>query len=194
MSASVVASVVGIAAGINALSNSGGGGSGTSASTYDPYSPYRAGNAQQLNNVLTHPEAAYSSPGFASQLQQGMNTVNAGMAATGQVSSGNQQIALQNLGMNQAGNYYQQMISNLAQMSGASASPLYGAQSAYNAQQTAQQNQYAGVGRIVGGLGKLYNSYNSGSPSNDPNLNSGWSADSNYTNTDSVVYQPTTYW
>ncbi|MCI4435269.1 MAG: hypothetical protein JHC33_00470, partial [Ignisphaera sp.] len=64
MSASVVASVVGIAAGINSLSNSGGGGSSTSASTYDPYASYRAGNAQQLNNLLTHPETAYSSPGF----------------------------------------------------------------------------------------------------------------------------------
>jgi hypothetical protein len=77
-------------------------------------------------------------------------------------------------------------------MSGASSSPLGGAQSAYNAQQTAQQNQYAGLGQIAGGLGSLYNSYNSGSASNNPNLNSGWNTDPSYTNTNSVVYQPTT--
>lgn len=166
MSATMVASVVGIAAGVQALS-SGGGGSGGGASTnpsfYDPFAGYRPQFAQQLSNLMANPSTALGMPGFASQLQSGEQAVNAGMAATGQVNSGAQQVALQNLGMAKSGDYFQQMLSNLSQLSGASSSPLGGAQAAANAANQQQQNQYSGLGMITSGIGSLYNSYTGGS-------------------------------
>ena len=93
MSASVVASVVGIASGVNALTGGGitsmfggggssggsGGAAGQTSGTYDPYGQYRQGDAATLQGYMKDPSSAMAEPGYQQTLQQGMDATSRGM-------------------------------------------------------------------------------------------------------------------
>jgi len=128
-----------------------------SLSTYDPYSQYRQQAAGQLNNLVNDPSMAMSGPGFSSTMQAGTNAVNTGMAATGGVSSGHQQAALQNLGQNNFNNYYNQMFNQLSSLSGAGQSPAQAATEQYSGVMgqsiQANQVQQQGWNNVMGLVG-----------------------------------------
>ena len=134
----------------------GGGSSSTAApaplpqSQTDPYGAIggRTQAATQLQSFMNNPSSAMSSPGYQQQLQQGQNAQQAAGAASGTLQSGAQANALQSMGQNTFGAYYQQMLGNLGSLSGAtSQTPAGGAQAqnqsnqiAYNAQNQNAQN------------------------------------------------------
>lgn len=156
----------------NAISGGGGGGSGGSggsSSTYDPYAPYRASAASTLSNVYNNPSLALSDPGFTQSLQTGIATTNRGMAATGQLQSGAEQIALNTLGSNTFSSYYNNKIANLMQMSGASQSPAAAGQAQTqaamaNAAMTNARTQQFNSG--MGSIAALANMYGNNNPTN----------------------------
>ena len=134
----------------------GGGSSGTASpaplpqSQTDPYGAIggRTAAANQLKSFMDNPSSAMSSPGYQQQLQQGQNAQQAAGAASGTLQSGAQANALQSMGQNTFGAYYQQMLGNLGSLSGATTqTPASGAQAqnqsnqiAYNAQNQNAQN------------------------------------------------------
>ena len=163
-----------------------------SLSTYDPYSQYRQQAAGQLNNLVNDPSMAMSGPGFSSTMQAGTNAVNTGMAATGGVSSGHQQAALQNQGQSNFSNYYNQMFGQLSTLSGAGQSPAQAAAAQYSGvmSQSNQANQVQqqgwsnvmglvgmGVGAATGAPSGYFSNLFSSSNANDGqygNSNQGW--------------------
>lgn len=144
----------------------GGGGGGSTGQQYDPYSPYRDQAAQQLNNLINNPSQAMAQPGYQQQMQQGIQQTNRGMAASGQLSSGQEQSALMSQGQNTFGSYYNSQLANLMQLSGASASPAAAAQAQTQANlarssigQQNLQNMVSGAGAIIGGVNQGVNNW-----------------------------------
>ena len=158
----VAASVVGIGSGLNSLFGGGGGGGGgsTSSGTYDPYGQYRGQAASQLNTLMNNPSMAMSQPGYQQQLQQGMRTTQRGAAATGMLQSGAEQNALQNVGQNTFGSYYNQQLANLMQLSGASQSPAAAGMAQQQAASIAQNRQLQGAGTLMSGMSTLGGLFN----------------------------------
>jgi len=145
----------------------GGGSSSTAApaplpqSQTDPYGAIggRTQAATQLQGFMNNPASAMSSPGYQQQLQQGTQAMQAAGAASGTLQSGAQMNALQSMGQNTFGSYYQQMLSNLGTLSGAtSQTPASAAnaqtqsnQVAANAQNQSAQTGIGLVGMALGG-------------------------------------------
>ena len=149
---------------------SGGGGSGQAGGStgqqYDPYSPYRDQAAQQLNSLINNPSQAMAQPGYQQQLQQGIQQTNRGMAASGQLSSGQEQSALMSQGQNTFGSYYNSQLANLMQLSGASASPAAAAQAQTQANLARStigtqnlSNMASGSGALIGGINQGINAW-----------------------------------
>jgi hypothetical protein len=145
----VAASVGGalLSSAISSGSGSSSSGASSNSSVYDPYAPYRAGAAQQLQSLMSNPSSAVNSGyGLASQ-QAAART----MAAQGYTGSGNALVAAANAG----GTAYQQQFNDLVTLSGAGQSPA-SAQSAANQQADYQQNQqnqmFGQIGGLVGNL------------------------------------------
>ena len=141
-------------------SSSGGGATGAQQQ-YDPYGPYRAQAASQLQNVMQNPALAMAQPGYQQQLQQGTQATERTLAARGGLQSGQEQAALQTLGQNTFGSFYNSLTSQLEQLSGASQAP---AQANLAAQQGASSQfglQSGALGQVTSGLGGLANIYNS---------------------------------
>ena len=108
---------------------------------------------QQLGNLLGLNGAAGNQsaqqtltnmPGYQFAQQQGAAQTNAGLAATGQLASGNQQLALQKQGQGLASQNYNQYVSQLQ--------PYLGA----------QQNTASGIGNLYSGLGNQLNASSMG--------------------------------
>lgn len=127
----------------------GSGSSGNSPSTssnpvkYDPYGPYRQGDAQQLQSLMKNPSSAVNSS-YGQALQLGASRA---MAAQGYTGSGNAIIAAANAG----GQAYEQQFNNLAMTSGAGQNPAYAQAAAANQGNINQQgsnqmwNQLGGI-------------------------------------------------
>ena len=167
MSASVAASVVGLTVGVNALtgnplglggsSGGGGGSSGGGSGQYDPYGQYRGQAATQLNTLMNNPSMAMSQPGYQQQLQQGMRTTQRGAAATGMLQSGAEQNALQNVGQNTFGSFYNSQLANLMQLSGATQSPAAAGMAQSQAATLAQSRQFGAINQATSALGAMGN-------------------------------------
>jgi hypothetical protein len=146
----------------NMTSGGGGGGSSSSGSgaqgQYDPYSPYRAGAASTLQTLLQDPSSALSQPGYQQQLKQGMETTKRGMAASGQLQSGAEQAALQSLGQNTFAQYYNSMLANYAQYSGATQNPASAALAQQQGANLAQNRLFGNVNQLASGVGAIANS------------------------------------
>lgn len=174
ISIGTIAAGVGIAGGINALTGgaitnalgfgpSAGGGVSGGSSAGDPYGPYRAQAAQQLSTLMSDPSQVYAQPGYQQQLQQGMQSTERGLAATGQMGSGREQAALQSLGQSTFSSYYNSLLANLMQLSGASQNPASALQAQTQARVAGANIGQQGLGNIAGGLGQLNTLYGGGS-------------------------------
>lgn len=159
----IVGSVVGIASGVNSLF--GGGGGGGDSSTYDPYAPYRGAAAEKLNSLMFDPSSVYAQPGFQGSLEQGIKTSQRGAAATGNLMSGGESASLFGIGQNTFNSYYNNMMANLMQMSGASASPSAAGQAQASMIQANSNANQRSLTNIAGGMGGLQSWYSSPSSS-----------------------------
>ena len=153
MTFGTVAAVVSTVAGVNSLM--GGSSGGQSSGTYDPYGKYRGQAATQLNTLLAHPEQAMSQPGYQQTLKQGIEASKVGAAATGNVASGGELEALQSVGQNTFGSYYNSMLANLMQLSGASQAPAAANQAMQQGANLSQARQIGGLQTLTSGLGSL---------------------------------------
>jgi len=134
----------------------------------------QAGNyASMLQNLAQNPGSIYSDPTYQAAFGQGTEAINRSLASSGMNLSGNQLTALQNYGMTQGANFYnqrlqqlsglqsgalaqnQQGFSQLAELSGLSqANPGAAALALSNARNQAGQGFQSagqGLGQLLGG-------------------------------------------
>lgn len=131
--------------------------------------------ASMLQNLAQNPGSIYSDPTYQAAFGQGTEAINRSLAASGMNLSGNQLTALQNYGMSQGANFYnqrlqqlsglennalgmnQQGFSQLAGLSGLSqANPGAAALALSNARNQAGQGFQSagqGLGQLLGGIG-----------------------------------------
>ena len=147
-----IAAGVGIVSGLSSLM--GGSNSSPQQNTSDSLSAMEGGWAQQLNNLMQNPSSITSMPGYQASEAQGQQTLQRGLAATGQNQSGAEQIALQNYGQQFESQAYQQQIQNLGNL--VNNTPIT------NANPNPQQGMLTGAGNIMGGLGGLSTIYGGG--------------------------------
>jgi hypothetical protein len=166
MGLETIASVVGIAGGLNSLF---GGGSSTQVSStaqqaVDPFAPYRA-NLGAMYSGMLQPGAqtdVTKMPGY-SQFKTGvldpaLEASKRTSAASGMLRSGNEQLALDKTSQQGYYGFMQDYMNRLATGSGAGYSPATGGQAGILAGQQQQQAQMQGLGGIVQGVGQIYNS------------------------------------
>lgn len=137
----------------------GGSAADTSQAAYDKYTAgFGSGGGGSPMDQIT------AMPGYQFGMNQGAQTLNRNMAASGQSQSGAQQVALSQYGQQYAGSFYNNMVSQLSAMAGVGQTPLSMAnQNALNAQQN--QAGWQGIGQGFGALNAsgLFGSYaNSG--------------------------------
>jgi hypothetical protein len=176
MSAAMTASIVGIAAGVNALTGGGvskaiGVGPGAAATgaeaqtAADPMSPYRAKLAQMYSGAL-QPGAQQDitqMPGYSQYksgvLDPAMEAAKRTASKSGVLYSGNEQMALQGVGQQGYYGFMTDYMNRLAQGSGAASNP---AQAAGMGLAQAGQNQQGfmqGLGALSTGLSGLAGQY-----------------------------------
>ena len=158
----IASSALSILGGAKSLFGGGGKSKQADPGQADPFASYRQGYAQQLNSFWNNPNAVAQDPAFQAQLQAGIGAVNSGLAATGQLASGGQLAALNNLGMQTMNQYRQQQLANLMQLSGASQNPAAGASAAASIASNNYNQQRQGAGDILGGLGGLQGLFKKG--------------------------------
>jgi hypothetical protein len=163
-----IGSVVGIASGVSNLvgGDTSGQGNVANGAYYDPFANYRDSYAKRLNDLMSGNTKDVSamvmgSPGYMPGLLEGQRTLQAGLARTGQVESGAEKVALNNLGTDYFKKSYNDLYNQYTTLSGATQQPL----SMSSANQLQQQSNQAGWGAIAQGVGSLANIYNSGSTS-----------------------------
>ena len=151
---------------IPAAANLFGGGltGGGATSATDPYAQYRPQAAQQLNTLMNNPAQAMSQPGYQQQLQQGMQQAQRGAAATGQLQSGAEMNALQQQGQNTFGSYYNTLVGNLMQMSGAAQNPASAQTAAQQIAASKQNMMNQNLGTVTSGLGSIASLYGGSNP------------------------------
>jgi hypothetical protein len=136
-----------------------------------------SGNQAAINMVM-------NSPTYMGGLKSGQRTLNAGLARTGQIGSGAEQLALQNYGQDYFNQQYQNLYNQYTGLSRATEAPL----SMANQNQLNMQQNQAGWGAIAGGLeglGSLFNS-SSSAPYTPNNYVSGYTSSPGYSG-----YSPT---
>ena len=156
------AAAVGVVSGVSSLfggGDSGGGvSSGQAAQMADPFMQYRGQFGQQLVSLMNDPSSVKNLPGYQFSYNQGLNSLQRGMAATGQVQSGAEQIALSQYGEQFANQYFTDQFNRLALLSGAQwQSGTGAASSALNAAAYNQNTQNQGYSAIMQGLNGLSN-------------------------------------
>lgn len=70
--------------------------------------------ASMLQNLAQNPGSIYSDPTYQAAFSQGTEAINRSLAASGMNLSGNQLTALQNYGMTQGANFYNQRLQQLS--------------------------------------------------------------------------------
>lgn len=125
----------------------------------DPFGPYRSANAQKLQDLMNNPNLAYSLPGYQSTQKQGRTAVNRNAAAAGTLVSGNTLGAITDTTSNIANQWFNNYVSTLAGLSGATQAPAYG-QNAYNIaatnQSLVQANQQKQLLAGLAGVGSFF--------------------------------------
>lgn len=192
----VIASVIGIGAGINSIVQSnrsqpgGGGVTDDAARAADPFGPFRAQYGQELGAQYNRlqsfdPNQITQNPEYQFQLDQGMGAINKGAAASGMLGSGTRLLDLQKYGQGLASGFadkqYGREMSILQMLGGFSGattgSPSGAANAMMNGQQNSQNQLNSGLGNIVSGLGGLsrtnWNLGNMGGGAPDPMIWSG---------------------
>lgn len=144
---------LGLVQGVQGVMGGNSQDAGAAQRAMDPFAPYRAQYAQQLNQLMADPSSVTSLPGYQFQQQQGQQAVERTLAAQGRTVSGQEQIELQKYGQGQAGQYYNDQYNKLAQLSGASTSPALGGQAFNQAtagNQAQQQAGWSGLTQLAG--------------------------------------------
>jgi hypothetical protein len=125
----------------------------------DPFAPYRTADAQKLQDLMNNPNLAYSLPGYQSAQRQGRTAVNRNAAAAGTLVSGNTLGAITDTTSNIANQWFNNYVSTLSGLSGATQAPAYG-QNAYNQavtnQSLAQANQQKQLLAGLAGVGTFF--------------------------------------
>ena len=157
MSGAVVGAVAGVMSIGSALGvfggSSGGGYSQQAQYAVDPFAPYRAQYASQLNQAMQSPATAITNqPGYSFGLEQATQALQRQAASTGQLISGAEQAGLQQQTLGYEQSAYQQYLNNLMTMSGAGFSPAAGGQAGIQAGQYSSALQ---SGNLMGGLQAL---------------------------------------
>ena len=198
MTFGTVASVVGIAGGINSLT--GGGvssmlGFGSSASgaqaqqMADPFSQYRGNLASMYSGALQPgaPSNIEAMPGY-SQYKTGvidpaMKASERTAASAGQLYSGKEQQELQKVGQQGYYGFMTDYMNRLAQGSGASANPATAAGMGLAQAGTNQQGFMQGLGALGTSVSGLQGQFGGGSQTYDPTTNTGGFAGTSLANT-----------
>ena len=130
----------------------------------DPFSSQRAQYQQPLQQMMTG-NFTPEDPSYKWRMDQGMEAINRGAAASGMLNSGNRLLALQDYGQKSASQEYQNQYSRLAQLSGATAGVGNAGQIAQ--QQNASQSGAAGAvtDKLLGWAENLYGNWNGSSGS-----------------------------
>jgi hypothetical protein len=125
----------------------------------DPYAPYRASAASELNDLIANPNKVYGMPGYQFAQRQGQKQIERNAAAAGNLASGNTLAALQAQGAQTAQSWYDNYVKNLSTLSGAANNPASG-QNAYNyAQEAAAQSKDARNTALLQGIQGLATSF-----------------------------------
>lgn len=85
----------------------------------DPYSEYRGASAERLNELMTDPSSVTETPGYQYRLDQGLEGVNRGLGAQGQLRSGRRLAGLMDFSQSFAGDEYQRQFEREGALSGA---------------------------------------------------------------------------
>lgn len=109
------------------------------AQLQDPFAPQRSQYQQQLSALMANPQSVSSIPGY----QAGLDAIIRSQAAAGYLGSGNMMNAMAQYG----GQFYQQQLQNLMQLSGANVQPGGGSQLI--------QGQQAAAGLTSSALGSI---------------------------------------
>lgn len=126
-------------------SNNGPQQGSNSPAYYDPYAPYRANAAQQLQELMQNPGNVAQNPVYGAMLTAAQRQA----ASQGYNGSGNALVAAANAG----GQAYQQQFNDLAMLSGANQSPANGAMLATNQGNTnnyMQSQIWSNLGNMAG--------------------------------------------
>jgi len=177
MTFGTIASVVGIAGGIKALTSSSGGGGGAAQAqaqqAADPFSQYRGQLGSMYASALQPgaPSNIQNMPGYTQfntgVMQPAMQASQRTAAASGQLYSGGEQQALQKVGQQGYYGFMTDYMNRLAQGSGAVNNPAQAASLGLNAQNQSDQAFMQGLGGVATGLRGLYvgsGNYNSYDP------------------------------
>ena len=157
MPLAAIASVVGIASGINSLTSGGASGAVTQAA--DPFSAYRGNLASMYAGALQPGASAniQSMPGFTQfntgVLQPAMQASQRAAASAGQLYSGGEQQALQQTGQKGYYGFMTDYLNRLAQGSGAANNPATAVGMGLGQQQAGYQALAQGVGGLAGQFG-----------------------------------------
>ena len=153
-----LASVVGIAGGIKALTSSSSSAGAQAQQAADPFSGYRSQLGEMYAGAL-QPGATsniQNMPGFTQfntgVLQPAMQASQRAAAATGNLYSGAEQLQLQKVGQQGYYGFMTDYMNRLAQGSGAVNNPAQAAALGYNAQNASDQSFMQGLGGIAQGL------------------------------------------
>lgn len=190
MALATVASVVGIAGGVNALTGGaitnalgmgGGGAAGGSASgagqaasgLADPFAASRGMYGQQLNQLMKGGpdtmKTLENQPGYQFQLDQGLNGLKRGDAAAGTYGGGGMSADLIKYSQGLASTNYNNYFNQLSELSGAGWGSSAGA-NAGNAimggQNTGFNQGMSGLGTAMSGLASLGQQLNQPTPTN----------------------------
>lgn len=147
----------------------GGSDPSQSQAAVDPYAPYRAQAATQLNDLMADPNSVTNLPGFKFLQEQGQQGVERAMSARGLTLSGNETLALQKQDQGLVNEVYNQQFDKLATLSGAKQSPADGGQ-AYNTAMTQQRDD---LSQGIGALSGLFKNSGTGGGVNATNSDTG---------------------
>lgn len=177
MTFGTVATVVGIATGIKSLTSSPGQAEQQAQQAVDPFSSYRGKLGQMYSGYLTDGNQTdiTQMPGF-SQFQKGvmnpaLEASKRTSAASGMLRSGNEQIALQDIGQRGYYGFMTDYLNRLATGSGAGYAPTQGGQAGIDASNATQRAQMQGLGTILQGASSLYGQYGGGGGYTMPDTN-----------------------
>ena len=164
-----IASIISIASGVNSIFGGGGGGGGGGGNenvtqAADPLAPFRANLASMYAGYL-QPGAnvdVTSMPGYSAYktgiMDPALETSKRSAAASGQLYSGGEQVALQDVAKRGYYGFMTDYLNRLAQGSGATIAPAGAVGLGLNA----AQSGYQALGQGIGGLGNLFGGSGSG--------------------------------
>ena len=126
----------------------------------DPYAPYRANAAKQLQELMANPSSVTSLPGYQFQQQSGTQNTEMQLANRGLINSSAEQAALSKFNQNLASSYYNDEFNRLAKLSGADQNPYNAALAGVKQGNdvTTSNNQNIGAGLTA--LTNIYNGWN----------------------------------